>query len=182
MDPEAELLDPKVADTWNLRLATGSMVKEHDEELYATALEQQSAHLISDFMTKAQFVYFFNRGAWKAIRRYAIWQNGKIRGTDNARTSGHNAAAFMMETIMTGPPDLALQILKWLVAQELGVNVELFFKFRPALGSDDLQGAHHGVPNIPSQHPVCVIAIPDMSRHYRLCAPCWALRRGRQFQ
>ena len=48
----------------------------------------------------------------------------------------------------------------------MDININAFFKLRLALGSDDLQDAYHGVPNIPSQLPACVVAPPDTPREY----------------
>ena len=55
--------------------------------------------------------FFGGPGRWRALRRWGVEQHGKIRGIDNVRTSLHNAAAFIVETIMTAPADIAIQIL-----------------------------------------------------------------------
>ncbi len=99
---EAALLDPASADAWNSKIASDTKSSEFDQEEYDTAVKQRDARLLSHFMSKLQMDGFFGGpGTWRALRRWGIEQHGKIRGIDNARTSLHNAAAFIVETITT---------------------------------------------------------------------------------
>ena len=117
-------------------------------------------------MTKKQMDSQLGKGQWRALRRRGIWQghvrtdgSKKIRGIDNARTSLHNAAAFLTETIAMTPPDIALQICAWLA--HCGVPHEELQKLIAGVGSDDLQDAYHSVPNASSELNFCVVAFRD---------------------
>ncbi len=107
--------------------------------------------------------FFGGPGLWRAPRRWGIEQHGKIRCIDNARMSPHNAAAFIVETIMTAPADIAIQILLWLSATGIPVSWAGFLALRPKLGSDDLKVAYHGVPHVDAQLPLCVVAFRDVT-------------------
>ena len=91
-----------------------------------------------------------------------IWQNGKVRGIYNARTSGTNFAAWLQDTIMTTPHDIGIQILCWLFN---GKGAKARFDHKNGYGlwvglsADDLADAYHGVPNIPAQMNLCVVAM-----------------------
>jgi len=113
-------------------------------------------------MTKQQVDKVFGKGRWKGIRRRGIWQNGKVRGIDNARTSGTNFAAWLQDTIMTSPHDIGIQILCWLFNGEEGstrFDLKNTFALWVGLSADDLADAYHGVPNIPAQMNLCVVAM-----------------------
>ena len=109
---EVDLLDPASADAWNSKIASDTKASEFDQDIYDMAVKQRDARLLSHFMSKLQMDGFFGGpDLWRALRRWGIEQHGKIRGIDNARTSLHNAAAFIVETVMTAPADIAIQIL-----------------------------------------------------------------------
>ena len=113
-------------------------------------------------MTKQQVDKVFGKGRWRGIRRRGIWQNGKVRGIDNARTSGTNFAVWLQDRIMTTPHDIGIQILCWLFN---GKDAEARFDHTNSYGlwvglsEDDLADADHGVPNIPAQMNLCVVAM-----------------------
>eukprot|EP00971_Amphidinium_carterae_P134210 2659274-Amphidinium_carterae.1 len=54
------------------------------------------------------------RSSWKAMRRRPFWQQGagKWRMIENGRTSGHNDATCMAETISPASFDHPLQLLR----------------------------------------------------------------------
>ena len=85
-----------------------------------------------------------------------------VQGIDNARTSGTNFAAWLQDTIMTTPHDIGLQILCWLFNgkdAEARSNAKYSYGLWVGLSADDLADAYHGVPNIPSQMNLCVVAM-----------------------
>ena len=76
--------------------------------------EQLDRHFLSEALTKHNIDNIFGVGRWRGIRRRGIWQNGKVRGIDNARSSRTNLAALLQDTIMTTPHDIAIQMVCWL--------------------------------------------------------------------
>ncbi len=114
-------------------------------------------------MSKSQLDGRLGRNKWRALRRRGIEQHEKVRGIDNARTSRHNAAACLFETIMTAPPDIAIQVLLWLAAAGIPASWETFLALRPTLGSDHLEAAYHRVPNTSNQLALCVVMFMDTS-------------------
>ena len=95
-------------------------------------------------------------GQRRVIRRRGLFQNDKVRGIGNARTSGTR----LQDTILTTPRDIAMKILCWLLNGKQGE--ERFVKngfLWVGLSGDDLADAYHEVPNIPPQLNLCVVAI-----------------------
>ena len=97
-------------------------------------------------MTKSDLDKIFGKGRCRGIRRRGILQNEKMRRIDNARSSGTNFAAWLQDTIMTSPHDIAMQILCWMINGEHGRQ-----RFRDkstlwvGLSADDLADAYrHG--------------------------------------
>ena len=117
---------------------------------------------MSSAMIKKLVDNIFRKGRWRGIRRRGIWQNGKVRGIDNARISGTNFAGWLQDTIMTTPHDIGIQILCWLFN---GKGAKARFDHKNGYGlwvglsADDLADACHGVPNIPAQMNLCVVAM-----------------------
>ena len=147
-----DLLDADTADAWNEKLSNDTKAYDHDKAVWDTAKEQLKRHLLSGPMTKLDLDKMFGKGEWRGICRRGVLQNDKVRGIDNARSSGTNFAAWLQHTILTSPHDIAMQILLWMFNGEHGKQR---FKDKTALwvglSADDLADAYHGVPNIPSQ-------------------------------
>ena len=71
-------------------------------------------------------------------------------------------AAWLQDTIMTTPHDIGIQILCWLFNgkdAEARFNAKYSYSLWVGLSADDLADACHGVPNIPSQMNLCVVAM-----------------------
>ena len=139
---------------------TDNKAFDHDKDVWDIAQDQSDRHLLSDALTKQDVDKIIGKGKWRGIRRRGPWQSGKVRGIDNARTSGHNFTAWLQDTIMTTQQEISLQILCW------------FFNGKPAtarfaekqhkwvgLSADDLADAYHGVPNLPHQLNLCIVAV-----------------------
>ena len=129
-------------------------------DVWDTSQDQRKRHLRSGASTKREVDAIFEKGRWRGIRRRGMWQNGKVRGIDNARTSGTNFAAWLQDTIMTTPHDISIQILCWLfngrhATHRCYVKGDMWV----GLSADDLADAYHGVPNIPAQMNLCVVAM-----------------------
>ena len=111
-------------------------------------------------MTKLELDKIFGEGKWRGIRMRGILQNDKVRGIDNAKSSGTNFTAWLQDTIMTSPHDIAMQIRCWMFNGEHGKQR---FNDKTALwvglSADDLADAYHGVPSIPSQMNLCIVAV-----------------------
>ena len=154
------ILDPSDADHWNQSVAASSLPSDLDKEVFATAQEQVEKGLLSKPMPKTAVDKTFGRGGWRAIRRRGTLQNDKVRGIDNARASKTNFAAFLQDTIVTTPHDVAIQVLAWLFSGREGSH-----RFRSlkslfvSLGADDLADAYHGIPNALCQLGPCIMAI-----------------------
>ena len=109
-----ELLDCDQANAWNQKLADDTKAYDHDKAVWDTAKDQLGRHLLSGPMTKSDLDKIFGTGKWRGIRRRGLLQNDKVRGIDNARSSGTNFAAWLQDTIVTSPHDIAIQILCWM--------------------------------------------------------------------
>ena len=86
------------------------VVVDYDTDVYDTAQDQLDRNLLSEALTKEHIDNMFGKGRYRGIRRRGIWQNGKVRGIDNARSSSTNLAAWLQDTIMTTPHDIAIQM------------------------------------------------------------------------
>ena len=112
-EPFDELLSAASCDQWNTKLSRNLAPRKYDEEVFQGAVQQQEKGLLSRFFSKQEMDDHFGPGLWRGLRRRGIWQgqirkdgSRKIRGIDNARSSKHNAAAFLTDTIMTTAPDI----------------------------------------------------------------------------
>ena len=105
------LLEKEQADTWNTKLNNDNRCFDYDTDVWDTAQDQLERNLLSEALTKEQIDNIFGKGRRRGIRRRGIWQNGKFRGVDGARSSGTNLAAWLRDTIMTTPHDIAIQII-----------------------------------------------------------------------
>ena len=96
-------------------------------------------------LEKTQVDSIFGKGKRRGIRRRGILQNDKVRGVDNARTSGTKFAAWLHDTIMTTPHDIAMQILCWLFNGKQGEErfAEQKGVLWVGLSADDLADAYH---------------------------------------
>ena len=90
---------------------------------YGTLQKNSLTENFSQVPTKAQVDSIFGKGKWRGIRRRGLLQNDKVRGIDNARTSGTNFAAWLQDSIMTTPHDIAMQMLCWFLNEQQGEHV-----------------------------------------------------------
>ena len=94
------------------------------------------------------------------MRRRSMRQGDKDRAIDNARTSGHNQAAALSETIHTVPFDVGALVARAL-REEAGRA--LAGPRQSTLGSYDMRDAYRSIPNAASQEAVCIIAYRDLA-------------------
>ena len=96
-----------------MKLNGDNKVLDHDKDDRDTAQGQCDIDLVSEALTQQQLDIILGVCRWHGIRRRGIWQNGKVRGIDNDRSSGTNMAAWLQDSIMTTPHDIAIQVLCW---------------------------------------------------------------------
>ena len=93
-----DLLQCDEANAWNQKLSDDNKAYDHDKAVWDTAKDQLERHLLSGPMTKNELDKIFGKGQWRGIRRRGLLQNDKVRGIDNARSSGTNFAAWLTPT------------------------------------------------------------------------------------
>eukprot|EP00971_Amphidinium_carterae_P285171 5660863-Amphidinium_carterae.1 len=112
------------------------------------------------------------------MRRRPFWQRGaaKWRMIDNGRTSGHNEAAFMSETISTSSFDAPVQLLRRLRS----IHGRLADRFAPKMGSEDMEDAYRRIPVATVHRRFNVIALrPPQSEGCGLhFVPCHCMPFG----
>ena len=142
-----DLLVEETADAWNSKLSSDNTAYDHDKAVWDTAKAQLVSELLSGPLTKQHVDRISRKGKGRGIHRRGVLQNDKLRGIDNARTSGTNFAAWLQDIILTTPYDLAMQIFCSLFDGEQGKD-----RFNDkdslwvGLSADDLEDVYHGVP------------------------------------
>ena len=74
-----------------------------------------------------------------------------------------NFAAWLQDTIMTTPHDISIQIQCWLFnGRHATSRFDVKGGMRVGLSAHGLADAYHGVPNIPAQMNLCVVAMRNL--------------------
>eukprot|EP00971_Amphidinium_carterae_P196916 3908346-Amphidinium_carterae.1 len=118
-DPADGLVMPFLADSaqWHHHLANERLHdRSLDDVVHASTVIEIAKGYASDLCPQAKLDSIYGNLGWKAMRRRPFWQRGagKWRMIDNGRTSGHNQASFMSETITTSSFDAPVQLLRGL--------------------------------------------------------------------
>jgi hypothetical protein len=95
----------------------------------------------------------FGRGAWRAMLRFAVEQNGKIRACDDAAESLHNASTSQIDKLRTANPDFPLRVARLFhksVPSSLG-------RWTLVHGTMDLESAYRRVLTATPEY--CVVAV-----------------------
>ena len=86
-------------DAWNRALesairakalAASASRKAELETVYQKTLAEHAKGLVHGPFTKKHLDQVYGRGKWRAMARFGILQNGKVRACDNAKASYHN--------------------------------------------------------------------------------------------
>ena len=101
----------------------------------------------------------YGEGYWRAMRRFGILQNGKIRACDNARRALHNAATRRVERMACESPDFPARVAA--AFHRAQRRPQSKWASRDALemlsGTDDLADAYRHCPTNTPQY--CVFAL-----------------------
>ena len=108
--------------------------------------------------TRAQLDECYGEGAWRAMQRFGVWQKGKLRACDNARTSLHNEATACHERMVLEGPDFPARVAMAFsaAAARLGVG-----PWELLSGTDDLADAYRHIPTRSPQWTVVALWSPE---------------------
>ena len=108
--------------------------------VWERTLDEVEEGLMHGPFTRAQIDTAYGAGQWRAMRRFGVLQNGKVRGCDNARSSQTNASTTTYEKLGCDGPDFSAKVARAFAAEfgRYGMSV-------PAMlgGTDDL--AKHSI-------------------------------------
>ena len=132
----------------------------------AKTLDEVAAGLMRGPFTKDELDTAYGEGAWFAMHRFGVWQNGKVRGCDNARTSGHNDITAIFERLHLERPDFPARVCAAMAesCDELGCDL-------PPMrgGTDDLANAYRHVgTNAPNMTVVALGDAEGRTEYYTL--------------
>ena len=164
-DCEFSSLDNLCHDEWNSFLESDIRSRslsgracERDIRAVFVACEKEvaSGHM-EGYFSKSEMDARFGVGAWRAIRRFGVWQNGKCRACDNCAESLHNLGTRMHESLRSEAADLPARIAGLFAAQMglegVGCGLEG--------GTDDIESAYRRVMCAWPQFTVVAIWHPD---------------------
>lgn len=121
-------------------------------------MEECAAGLMAGPFTREQLDTAYGKGAWRAMHRFGVLQNGKIRACDNARTSLHNAATSTFERLACDVPDFAARVCAAFaeLARAAGSRMP-----EMSGGTEDLADAYRHVPTCSPQFTCVVLEGPN---------------------
>lgn len=97
---------------------------------------------------------------WRAIRRFGVWQNGKLRACDDAKESLHNAAATVHDKMRTQSADFPARVAD-LFAQKIGRGTRGWSLVH---GTDDLDAAYRRILTATPGYTVAAVFNPEKGR------------------
>jgi len=130
----------------------GATAKEIAAVAEATRDEVRKGLMHGPF-TKAQLDAAYGPGKWRAMRRFAVEQKGKIRPCDNAKTSLHNKCCTTFEKVACETADFPARAAG-AFADALGGPVPM------ASSTEDLAEAYRHVPTDAPQWTVVALWMP----------------------
>ena len=144
-------------DSWHIRLEAalrteaGDPVKrEQARSVWARTQEELEKELCNGPFTKEQLDTAYGRGKWRAMKRFAVVQNGKVRACDNARASRHNEATTRHERMVNETADFPARAAAAFFAR-IGKPVQMLG------GTDDIGAFYRRIPTATPQW--CVVAV-----------------------
>ena len=147
-------------DRWNLSLESdirmSGVSNEDASSLKAVTDKEIDLGFLSPYLSKRELDEKYGIGGWRAMRRFGVWQNGKLRAVDDGKSSSSNTATYMLETIALPtfefPAIVAQHIADVLSHGEEIPDMEI--------GCDDLFAAYRRVPTSQPQFTVIAIFCP----------------------
>ena len=134
-EPKVDVAEMDIArldhEAWHRRLfasieaeaAEGRSVAEIAAVAEATRAEVAKG-LMHGPVTADELDNAYGRGRWRAMRRFAVEQRGKVRPCDNAKTSLHNACCTTFEKVACETADFPARVAG-AFADEFGVPVPM---------------------------------------------------------
>ena len=142
-------LDELDHDRWNTylesdirsRSLSGRVDARDVDAVFAACEKEVAAGHMHGYFSKEELDARFGVGAWRAIRRFGVWQNGKCRACDNCAESLHNLGTRMHESLRSEAADLPARVAGLFAAHmELdGSGCEL------EGGTDDIESAYRRI-------------------------------------
>ena len=103
----------------------------------------------------------YGKGAWRASRRFPVWQKGKCRPCDDCAESGHNVSSSMAEALECDSPDFPAVAAALFAQQAAGLGDPILLLRG---GTDDIAAAYRMVPSAYPQFTVVCLADPDSGK------------------
>ena len=107
--------------------------------------------------SRAQLDRAYGRGRWRPMLRFGVWQKGKLRPCDDARSSGTNDGTSTCEKMACERADFPARVARQ-IASEFSSR-ELKLRALKA-GTDDLADAYRHVPCADPRFSVVAVAKP----------------------
>ena len=123
---------------------------------------ERDAGLVHGPFARSEMDAAYGEGFWRAMRRFGILQNGKVRACDNARRSRHNAATRRAERMQCETADFPARVAAAFRRAQRRPSSK--WASRAALemlsGTDDLADAYRHIPNATPQYSVFALWRP----------------------
>ena len=131
---------------------------EGNRAVWSKTLDEVKAGLMHGPFSREEIEASCGPAGFRAMKRFAIDQNGKIRACDNARDSVHNSCTSVFERLECETPDWPARVLKEFqkVANETGIPL-------PAMiaGTEDWPNAYRAIPCSQPQYTCVALLNPD---------------------
>jgi len=142
-----------------LKKKVSKMDRESLEYKELVTLEQitereVTKNLLGKSMTRKEVEKKYGVGKFRAMLRFGVLQNGKIRPVDDGKSSGHNGATRMSETVYLPTFEYPARVAAEVVAQCVALSKPVP---EMGVGLDDMASAYRKVPT--SQPQFTLIAI-----------------------
>ena len=127
------------------------------EAVWRKTLDERDRGLMHGPFSQEELTERYGVGAWRAMQRFGIWQKGKLRACDNARTSMHNDATACHEKMVLEGADFPARVALafYEAATELGLPM-----WAMRSGTDDLADAYRHIPTRSPQYTVVALWSP----------------------
>ena len=150
------------------RAATSPLRAGEAAAVWERTIQEVRAGLMQGPFTRQQIDDAYGAGTYRAMLRFGVLQNGKVRACDNARASLHNDGTSTFESLVCEGADFPARacMLYARLARELEVPMPTM-----AGGTDDLADAYRHVPSNAPNMTVVVLADPVTGTPYYFTLP-----------